>query len=272
MYRVLTDKEVKDVSLEILLFFDRYCRENGLRYYLAFGTLLGAVRHGGFIPWDDDIDVYVPRPDYDKMVDSLSDPAGRYVIVSSLKDRTYLNQYAKVLDTWTNSVSADGDTNPNGLGIDLFPLEGLPSDLCRAEREFHRMNRRWYNVEDRLASYYRMKPDSVVSKVKKALGSIAYKSGILSRGMCRLSASPFSADYDSACKVASIMGEYSGVLNILDKEWFEKTELSFEGYSFICPVGYHDILSKVYGDYMQLPPEEERRSTHTDKFIWSVTA
>ncbi len=195
---ILSLEEIKSFSLDILVFFDKYCSDNNLRYYLAFGTLLGAVRHRGFIPWDDDIDVYVPRPDYDRVIEQFKDPDGRYAAVSCFNDASYLYPFAKIVDRKIKSMTESGEIGANGLGIDLFPLDGLPSDMDETERLFRRMNRRWYNVEDRLASYHRMIPTGLVNRLKRLLGDIAFDSGFLTKGIQKLSVSPFSSVYDES--------------------------------------------------------------------------
>ena len=125
----LTLEEVKQVELEILLVFDRVCRENGLKYSMCAGTLLGAVRHQGFIPWDDDIDLCMPRPDYEKLI-RLSREGKlfpEYLKLACFEEGTLDSPYMKIMDTRTR-IREENYTQQDvkSLWIDVFPVDGLP--------------------------------------------------------------------------------------------------------------------------------------------------
>ena len=131
--KVLSLEEKKKASLDTLLFFHDYCEKNGLRYTLAYGTLIGAVRHKGFIPWDDDIDIQMPRPDYEKLLSGFVD-TDEFKVISCENDKIYMFPYAKVLNRKTARLDGDGNQDSIGLGIDLFPLDGVPDDQIKAEK------------------------------------------------------------------------------------------------------------------------------------------
>ena len=268
--KLLSIEEKQKISLEILTFFHNYCEKNGLTYYLAYGTLLGAVRHRGFIPWDDDVDVHIPRHDYDKLLKCFHDPSGRFEIISSSTKNWYVLPFAKLQDTKTKKITEDGQINDQyfGIGIDLFPLDGIPDDLEAANKAFRRKNQEFLKVLWRLDTYRRIdKASSITEMIKHLIGSMLFSTGLLSKEAEKLSRSPYSVDYDEANKLACVVGIHSGRFCPFDKKWFEKTELRFEGRSFLAPKGYHEILSLIYGDYMTPPDENHRFSNHADQYV-----
>lgn len=124
----LSEQEIKKVELDALLYIRKICQQYHLRYYLAWGTLLGAVRHKGFIPWDDDIDIMMPRSDYERLLELV--PSLRhsyYKILSNPKNEDYYYTHAKMIDTRTLCVENDLQTIQNmGIWVDIFPLDGMP--------------------------------------------------------------------------------------------------------------------------------------------------
>ncbi len=258
------------ISLEILDFFHDYCEKNDLTYYLAYGTLLGAVRHHGFIPWDDDIDVLMPRCDYEYLLESFRDPSGKFEIVSSTTKSWYLLPFAKLQNTKTKRIKENGqiDDRHFGIGIDLCPLDGMPDDLEGANKVFRRKNKEFLKVLWRLDTYRRIdNASSIVLKLKHLVGKTLFSIGLLSKEAQKLSKSPYSVDYDKAKKVACVVGIFSRKFCPFDKKLLEKTELQFEGRSFFAPKGYHEILTLEYGDYMTPPDENHRFSNHAEQYV-----
>ena len=134
----LNKNEIKKIELEILKHFTNICDSYGLRYFLAGGTLLGAVRHKGFIPWDDDIDVFMPRPDYEIFIHLFEKiNTSRYLKLSHPWDNqneTYLHiPYLKIIDTRTIKYEKGCNKSHGGLDIDVFPIDGLPKNelICK---------------------------------------------------------------------------------------------------------------------------------------------
>lgn len=128
----LSDDEVKKLSVEILRKVSQFCEQHGICYSLAYGTLLGAVRHKGFIPWDDDIDIMMPRGEYEKFLECFNDEDGRYKVWSSSIDKNYPYPFAKIEDrkTVVNELGYD----KLGVAIDLFPIDMIPADGKEAEK------------------------------------------------------------------------------------------------------------------------------------------
>ena len=120
---IMTLDEVKQVELEILEYVDKICKENNIQYSLAYGTMLGAVRHKGFIPWDDDIDILLKREEYEKLLRILYSKTDEKYQVFSLKDEGYWYSYAKVTDTRTIIVEKNDRNMKECVYIDIFPID-----------------------------------------------------------------------------------------------------------------------------------------------------
>lgn len=158
-----------------------------------------------------------------------------------------------------------------GIGIDLFPLDGIPDDLESAAKVFSRQNKYWLSITNRLERFREIdQPHSLLDHIKLFSGRVAFSVGYLSRSIKTLSRSPFGIGYDEANKVGTLVGIHSGKFRPFEKAWFDDCQLVFSGHLLSAPSGYHEILSLIYGEYMRLPPEEERLSTHTDNFIWKT--
>lgn len=130
----LSRDQVQDRLLQILLYFDGYCKEHGLRYWLAAGTLLGAVRHKGFIPWDDDVDVMMPRSDFEKLMISFNDPGDRFFL-TDWNNSPISNPFPKLCDrqVFLESWGYEGVCDEN-LWVDIFPVDGAPDSFSEYQR------------------------------------------------------------------------------------------------------------------------------------------
>ena len=261
--RELTFEEHKQYQLGVLKDVARFCDENGLRYYLAFGTLIGAVRHKGFIPWDDDIDIQMPRPDYEKFISEYK--SDYFEVISPYNERSK-HTIVKVIDTRTIKIEkAVKYTKGEELGVDIdvFPLDGQPDD----DVEFLS----YYSKKRKLYKKFRFKISDYRQYSWK--GKIAYLPGfILSKSITKnaildkVNQIVNEFDYENSKYVGTTASLYESTKNRTLKEWYKDTIfMEFEGEKFKIPSGYHEILKKIYGDYMQLPPEEQRIAHHSNK-------
>ena len=264
----LTLEEKKEISLDILLFFHDLCSKNDLHYFLAYGTLLGAVRHKGFIPWDDDVDVFMPRPDYERFKSLYNGSNDKYYLACVEKDRDYMFPFAKLEDLNTARVIRDNEIDHQGMGIDIFPLDGIPADNEKAERIWSR--KRWIlsNLVYRFEYYMRLPSDSFFNRIRRIFGILFYKTGLLKQLALSANRNQLTENYYSSEYVT-----YMYQLTSKNRHYSYKKSLmnpitcDFEGHSLYIPECYDDILTKTYGDYMTPPPEKERDSTHLDTYI-----
>ena len=264
--REISIAELKKVELEMLEYIDEICKKEGLRYYLCGGTLLGAVRHQGFIPWDDDIDIFMPRPDYEKMICSVRN-SPIYKILSD-KDKGYYYNFGKMVDTRT--VLIEHHVNRiDGMGvfIDIFPVDGMPENAVEFDSQFEKLDK----IRSRINGFSQEKPrfrknlfaylnswNLYVSNNRKNLPKeqAAYK----------ILASQYP--YDDSSNVYATGGSYKKK-DIFPKEWLsDGIELEFEGRKFCAPSQYDKYLKQLYGDYMKLPPKEKQITHHMFKAYW----
>jgi len=255
----LTLSEMQDVLYDILKVFAEFCDKHGLRYYLFGGTLLGAVRHNGFIPWDDDVDVSMPRPDYEKFIElTKNSPWEHYEV------KQYTQPFIKLVDTRTvmEERLLKDSLKMESIFIDIFPIDGLSSNLKENKKHFKKI--KFYK---RLLTY------SIVEKRKVSLGPF-YKRCIKSVLFAVSSAIGYKTFQQKLEKLAKKYSysdsEYVGVSiwtwGIKDlgrKEDLEKRVLiSFRDTKLWCQGNYVESLTKKYGDYMKLPPEDKRPPFH----------
>ena len=257
----LTLAEIKQTELEILLEFDRVCRENGLKYSMCAGTLLGAVRHQGFIPWDDDIDLCMPRPDYRKLIALNKEKKlfPGYYRLCCFEDGTLDSPYMKIVDRRTR-IREENYTQKDVkcLWIDIFPVDGLPDSMNETRRLYRKaLLLCKLSVATVVHAGYGktrikriLKPLVVTPaarligrrRIGKMLESIAAKNPYENRRFCGM-----------------ITWAWDGPGQRVKRKDFEKlTELSFEGHPIYAMSCWDQHLRGVFGDYMQLPPEEDR--------------
>lgn len=265
MKTVIGINELKKIEINLLIELDKYCAEHGLRYYIAYGTLIGAVRHHGFIPWDDDIDVIMPRKDYEQLMRSFNnDNVDSFVkVVSHKLNAGYCLPMAKLIDTRT-VLKEKTDTDVEiGVYIDIFPLENLSDDYEKAKKRM----KKGFSFNKRII----LKTVSISptrSKIKNMilwLGKLALKGQSISDIVSRLDQYCKETESDGFTKYVGVMcgisiGDSSRVFR---REWFDTTvSMSFEGRDYPAPSGYDPILRQLYGDYMSLPPVDKQVSHH----------
>ena len=258
--------ELKQIELNILKQVHEICVQQGFRYFLVGGTLLGAVRHKGFIPWDDDIDIGMPRPDYEKFIDYCISNEVPFKILCNKVDKNYGYLFAKAMDPSTVLIEKSGNRYNVNLGvyIDIFPLDGLgdTKNDAIANMKKTRMNRELL-VAANWKKFARSKTRPIYQEPIRlaffCLSRFYSFKGLISR----IEAKHVPNDFDQNNYVGSVCGAYRNKEIMAREIVSEYVDLPFEGYMFKCPHKYDEYLTNIYGDYMQLPPEEKRITHHS---------
>lgn len=252
-------RALQECELEILEEFVCTCKKHGLCFFLAGGTLLGAARHGGFIPWDDDIDIAMPREDYDRLAELA--PAvlqTRYFYQNPDTDPHYFLSYAKIRKNGTEVYEERFENAKfhKGVFIDIFPLDFCPKPGVLCHLLFNVlavMNYRAQILSGEDYTPYKEWSGKVGYHLLKLLPANTLLKA--RRGLLKLSKRLSRGDY-----VASYAGAYGYYKEVSPWAWFQNTaDLQFEGSTLPAPEGADHILRQSYGDsYMELPPENER--------------
>ena len=262
--------EEQTIILDILKYVKSVCDKNEIKYYLAYGTLIGAVRHQGFIPWDDDIDIFMPRDDYYKFIEAVSrDNHPYYKIVSRDTHKDFTAPLPKVIDTRTKLVQDYGfiEKVELGLYIDIFIIDGAGNSYDKAldtYRQSYKLYKNWIYSDTKM---FVPRSNKLIS-LYRWLKHIPEKSKGIYYWLDKLD------EYDS--KLSSYSSEYIGALTAGTPEaernvWHcsylgEGILVTFENCQFRAPNQYDKLLRLEYGDYMQLPSADKQKSHHY--YIW----
>lgn len=253
--------ESKNLILDAMSELARFCDQNGLSYYLAYGTLIGAIRHKGYIPWDDDIDTHMPRKDYDFIIENYNkqNPGGRYRIVAPF-DKNSAHPFVKFIDTHTIKIEEAVSHKHGYLGVDvdIFPLDGQPE----SDEEYELWYRKLIKIYSKYR-YYILDP-GFSKKYRIAIPILRLVFGGKKRLLKKAAKLHSLYPYEGAKKVGSVESMYHRKSDRFNSKAFEKTlDCIFEGRTFKIPAGYDEILTQLFGDYMQLPPPEEQITHHS---------
>lgn len=262
----MTLHDMWDASLNILKDVDKFCQENNITYFLAYGSLLGAIRHKGFIPWDDDIDILVPRPDYDRLLSTFNVP-GYDVVYAEKRPDVYLT-YSRICDTARTLVKTASPwmkgTIESGLWIDVFPLDAVSDNEEEYKALYERVKKDYFET----VAIRRRK-----TKLDKAFGFERNAKTILHRFLhpIRHFQSPMPAKNRLVAEMEACppygSTKHVSMLPCPERnreEWFpiedfaSAVDVEFCGCKFKAPVGWQHHLTQLWGDYNQLPPEEDR--------------
>ncbi len=264
--RELTSQEIKKIEFGILCKFAAFCEENHLTYMLCGGTLLGAVRHQGFIPWDDDIDILMPRPDYEKLLNEVNlkyQALGLSVEMWHWKNGKLNYPFIKFIDnrTYIKEKYIQEKMDARSIWIDVFPLDGNPDSLFKTKKLYKktRLLRRLLMV--RTAKVGEGK--TFLKKVLKPIAIFLLKPVSVTWLCKEMDKLAKTYDYKKATYAGGVLWGY-GTCERMKKTHYEKVgKVKFEKEYFYAPEAYDEYLSNLYGKYQEFPSVEEREEGHS---------
>ena len=259
MRRITDISELRGIQMGILDEIHRFCTQHGITYFLSSGTLIGAVRHKGYIPWDDDLDLYMPRADYERFLQTYRDERGIYRVLDPKKEKHYFYTFGKVVDTRTRMVEKETEGYEIGVYVDLFPVDYVTDDMGKRQRIF-RLKKLLYKIRrckmskknflrSRLAYYcyrYLPVPLAAVEWMIERL-TVSRKA---TQTVCNMTEAGPGID---GCFPASVIAS--------------SVDIEFEGKRYKTMVGYKEYLERTYGDYMTLPPVEQRQTHQFEAYF-----
>ena len=259
-----TNKKVQQLTLFTLNTFIDYCNKYNLRYYFTGGALIGVLRHKGFIPWDDDIDIGLPRKDFDRFHELIKNdmPEG-FGICNRYTDPEWHFAMSQFVDL-ESEIEINLAEKPRiaHVWIDVFPLDGLPNNKLA----------RWVRVNNILLKRYLVQIANIATQVDSHRNRPWYEKVILwtfkkipvgrlldsNKIIDSLEKTLRKSDFDNTDWCGNMLGRYRKK-EVVKRAWFGKPiDGTFEGQKVCIPEHSHEILQALYGDYMQLPPEDER--------------
>ena len=261
----LTLQELRNIQFELLKHFKEFCEHNGIRYFICNGTLLGAVKYHRYIPWDDDIDVFLPRLDYDRLLEAFAEKNDNasYEIMSFGRTENYYYPFAKLIDTRTKLIEKNVCDINLGVNIDIFPIDNIGNTPKEVSRNFAKMKKlrkklNWARLNDYTSS-------SIVKKLAKIIISSGYKL-VGAKRYCEKIIALGKANKNDTEYIGNYIWGFYGTGEALPKKCFSSTvDVVFEGITFPAPVGYHEYLQGLYGDYSKEPPPEKQKTHHSFK-------
>lgn len=263
MKHEMTLEELKKVQIAILVEVANYCDKSQIKYWIDSGTLLGAIRHKGYIPWDDDIDIGMFREDYDKFIRSFNSEVNdkKYEVHSIETDPDFFLPIAKVYDTTTLLYEPDENGFRSCVNIDIFVYDNAPDSDDEVKKMYDRRDR----LRKRFALQHRRKivEKNPLLKTTKILRSLINKAFF---PPVKIDDMVMNAKYYVNEKTSRI-GNFVGYVRFTcERELLnEFITVQFEDRFFKAPKKYDEWLKLLYGDYMQLPPLEKQVSHHSFK-------
>lgn len=268
----MADKELREIQLkelDILKDFIRVCKEYNLRYYAVGGTLLGAVRHGGFIPWDDDMDVAMPRKDYDLFLEKYRHMLSPRYDVEHFTIQEDVYFYPLKLRDLRTRVKEQrlSEDSVSYLSIDVFPIDGYPDK--RPKQFFYKLGYYYYKMRIGFCNIDRLRSNVKRPAHEKLLIAFAKAFRLNEKLSLKKEQEKFDKVFKSTkgkkCMlVGDISGRY-GFREFVPRGYFGKPrQRRFEDIMINVPNKYDRYLTRIYGDYMELPPESERQAGHIE--------
>lgn len=257
--RKLSIEEAKKIELDILDFIDSFCKENGINYCINYGTLIGAIRHKGFIPWDDDIDLSMTRENYERFIQLFSEKQSRYQILSLETDNQYFNNFIKIVDPTTKIIDTrNTKTYDSGIFIDIFPMDTFNDtkvvDICYKLESFKLLSfSKHKNIvygDSKLKDLIRtlfwiflrpVSPRFFANQIEKQIQKYRVEDG----------------------KYIAFIPSKAKEKEIFPRDMFDELiETPFEHLVLPAPKRFDVVLKQFYDDYMTVPPKEKQIYIH----------
>lgn len=253
--------EVQQKLFKMLMWFHDYCIKNNIRYYIVGGTLLGACRHNGFIPWDDDIDIAIPRADYNKLITSFNKRIDNYILESPYsKMADYLFSYSKLYDTTTTLIEKSHYMMKRGLFIDIFPLDYIGNNTKEVKKNFKKFDKKHMLLSARTCAINKKRKwyKNIFIMVARLIPSF-----IIDNKELAIKLDKMAMSFGEKSKyIANLNGSYRD-REIVDERFFGTPVLyEFEGAKVFGPQLYNEYLTNIYGNWRILPPENKRVAVH----------
>lgn len=262
-------EKLKAVEFEILKAFISVTEKLNLKYFLMDGTMLGAVRHQGFIPWDDDIDVGMMRSDYDVFISKAQEYLPPYYFLQTfLTDPGVLNNFAKIRDSRTTFIESSQKKQKinHGIYIDIFPIDFYPESQKEQNRLLKEKRVLSLRIRKELSLPDEFRGSKLTELLKRFAGSL-FQIKYHSAYDALLAREELYKSCMQSGKVINFCGAY-GLKSLVPAAWFEEgVESSFEGIKTIIPKNADLYLTQIYGDYMKFPPEDKRVPHHYAEII-----
>lgn len=261
--------------IEVAKAFDSFCNKYDLRYFGIAGTAIGALRHGGIIPWDDDIDVIMPRPDYERFLELVPKYLPKdYDVLNYRNTPGFPTSFSKMCDANTTLIGNGRLRCVVGAFIDIFPLDGLPEFSTEEERaEYFKRSFKQRQVAEAVSEHYYFRDFTHAFyrldflRIKHILLSNYHHLRNHRNLFHEWEQGIMKTDYEKAHFVA-YFGSFHGPKVISPKEWFDDFfYVDFESFRIRLPIGIKQYLTQVYGDYMTPPPEGKRALLHSYYYL-----
>lgn len=262
----MTLSDIQKCACGVLEYIDAICKANDIKYYLSFGTCLGAIRHKGMIPWDDDIDIYMTREGFSRLSAVVEKSANdHYKLVYFDKERGYFQPLPKMIDDRTIVYQTQQRAKPIGVWVDIFILDNVPNDEGKKRSFLKKMdflNKSWmFAIKKKKFSASSLKGN--IHLFLKYGWTLLMPFRCLAAYTDKYAQKYNNIECDYCCNLTHTINPFGETLE--KKILGNGVLVPFEGHMYRVPEDYHTYLSKRYGNYMQLPPEGSRKGHSSNR-------